>query len=60
MSDWVWCRRAGDLGQDEQGQGLVEYGFILLLVVIACVGAVIPVGEQIAALLSRPVASFFG
>ena len=43
---------------DEQGQTLVEYGLILLLIVIAAVVAVTFVGNQVTSLYSSITNSF--
>ena len=60
MSNWLRHRLATGLNQDEQGQGLVEYALILLLIAVACVGAVTTLGQQIVATLYEPVISVFG
>ena len=42
---------AADLARDEEGQGLVEYGLILMLVALVVVGAVTTVGTSLSGLL---------
>ena len=44
---WNWFK------SDERGQGLAEYGLILVLVALAVVVALTAFGDQIAALLGR-------
>ncbi len=49
-------RRGGRRGRrsrrGERGQGLVEYGLILLLIVITCVVSLLFFGDQLSSLLS--------
>lgn len=44
---WNWFK------SDERGQGLAEYGLILVLVALAVVVALTAFGDQIAALLGK-------
>jgi pilus assembly protein Flp/PilA len=44
---WNWLK------SDERGQGLAEYGLILVLVALAVVVALTAFGDQIAALLGK-------
>ena len=44
---WNWFK------SDERGQGLAEYGLILVLVALAVVVALTAFGDQIAALLGQ-------
>ena len=37
----------------EEGQGLAEYGLILALVAVVCIGAVTLLGTQISSILSQ-------
>ena len=39
--------------QAEEGQGLAEYGLILALVAVVCIGAVTLLGVNISAVLNR-------
>jgi pilus assembly protein Flp/PilA len=57
--NWLRRRRVNDLGQNEQGQGLVEYGLITAIVSIAALGALTTLGGQIVATLYEPVANMF-
>lgn len=43
---------------DEEGQGLVEYALIILLIAIAVIGTVVVFGEQLYAAYERVVAAF--
>ncbi len=38
--------------RDEQGQGLVEYGLLLVLIAIFCYGAVQTLGQKVSTVLS--------
>jgi Flp pilus assembly pilin Flp len=60
MTKWLWRRRATDLGADEQGQGLVEYGMILVAVTVACVAAMTGLGQKIISALYGPATNMFG
>lgn len=44
---------------DEQGQGLVEYGLILLLVSILAVGSLTSLGQSIISQFYGPAAQMF-
>ena len=44
---WNWLR------SDERGQGLAEYGLIILLVALVVIGAVALFGEQIMAIFTN-------
>jgi len=39
-------RLSGRLSRDRAAQGLVEYTFILVLVVVVCLAAVMAIGEK--------------
>ena len=54
---WNFWRRLID---DERGQGLVEYSLIILLVVIACVGALTTFGGALAGNISNSASTLFG
>jgi Flp pilus assembly pilin Flp len=44
------CRR---LRSEESGQGLVEYGFILVLVSVVCVLALTNLGQSLTAIITQ-------
>lgn len=39
--------------RDEEGQGLAEYGLILALIAVICIGALTFLGTQISSLLNQ-------
>ena len=39
--------------QDEEGQGLAEYGLILALIAVVCIGALTLMGTQVSATLQK-------
>ena len=60
MGTRAWGRRANDLRRNERGQGMVEYSLILVLVAVACAGAVTTVGQQILSLVMDSAGQIFG
>jgi Flp pilus assembly pilin Flp len=52
---WKPIRRNGDMSSPraaERGQGLVEYGLILIIVAVVCVLSLLFFGDQLSSLLS--------
>ncbi len=54
---WIEERRRR---ANEQGQGLMEYTLVLMLVTVACAATLTGLGQQIVSVLYQPVASMFG
>lgn len=51
LPSWVRNLRTQPQPQDEEGQGLVEYGLILALIAVVCVTALTALGTNISTLL---------
>lgn len=43
---------------EEEGQGMAEYGLILGLIAVVCIGAVVALGDQIMAVFDKVVGGF--
>lgn len=50
-------RETGFGGNSSQGQGLLEYGLIILLVVLALVGALVLLGPAISSIFAQAPSS---
>jgi Flp pilus assembly pilin Flp len=53
---WHWLRTLS--GQAQQGQGLAEYGLLVVLVAVACVAIMTVVGNSVNGLYSHFAAVF--
>jgi Flp pilus assembly pilin Flp len=53
---WHWLRRLTN--QVQQGQGLAEYGLLLVLVAVTCVAILTIIGQSIDGLYSQFAAVF--
>lgn len=52
IKNWAINKVVGHQVEVEEGQGLAEYGLILALIAVVCVGALILLGSNISVLLS--------
>ena len=48
LNNWVVRKVAAFQTLDEEGQGLAEYGLILALIAVVCIGALTAMGPAIA------------
>ena len=51
MNTWMLSKLAAWKARDEEGQGLAEYGLILALIAVVCIGALTLMGTRISAKL---------
>ena len=49
-------RTLGSIGVDEEGVSLAEYGLLLALIAIVCIGAVTALGTSISTILTNAAA----
>jgi pilus assembly protein Flp/PilA len=49
LKNWMFSKVA--VAQDEEGQGLAEYGLILALIAVVCIGALTALGGGISGAL---------
>lgn len=47
LNSWIISKTAAWKARDEEGQGLAEYGLILALIAVVCIGALEAMGTGI-------------
>ncbi|GIW15823.1 MAG: Flp family type IVb pilin [Dehalococcoidia bacterium] len=57
LRNWAVSKVAAWQARDEEGQGLAEYGLILALIAIVCIGALTLLGGNIANALNNVAGS---
>lgn len=57
LRNWAVTKVAAWQARDEEGQGLAEYGLILALIAIVCIGALTLLGGNIADALNNVAGS---
>ncbi|WP_322796565.1 Flp family type IVb pilin [Tepidiforma sp.] len=57
LRNWAVTKVAAWQARDEEGQGLAEYGLILALIAIVCIGALTLLGGNIANALNNVAGS---
>jgi pilus assembly protein Flp/PilA len=51
INNWMLNKVAAFKARDEEGQGLAEYGLILALIAVVCIGALVTLGGNINSVL---------
>ncbi|GIW13864.1 MAG: hypothetical protein KatS3mg062_1303 [Tepidiforma sp.] len=57
LRNWAVSKVAAWQARDEEGQGLAEYGLILALIAIVCIGALTLLGSNISDALNNVAGS---
>jgi len=53
IKNWAMSKAVKLQTRDEEGQGLAEYGLILALIAVVCIGALTALGTSISGILGQ-------